>query len=149
MSIQYKEGYKYQLVKNHIFDLGQRINDSPLEQSGQDSNGKWYWEVNPLLRLYPDGSVYLGVGYAWDGCSGPAIDDKTNQVPGLEHDAVYQLIRNGVLPEVPYRKLADERLRKGCTDRGMNWFRAWYFYMAVRFAGHKSATIKKNVRTAE
>lgn len=146
--IHYKEGYKYQLVEPHSFNIG-RVNDNLYPPDNKDYTGDWYWDAGPLLKLYPDGTVIESVGYAWDGASGPAIDDDTNMVPALEHDGLYQLIRAGILPEDPWRKYADERLRDGALERGMFWLRARYWYRAVRFAGHNAATVKREVLTAE
>ncbi len=77
------------------------------------------------------------------------MDDSTNQVPGLEHDATYQLMRNDILPRDPFRAIADKRLRDGCRARGMNWFRAQYYYAGVRWQGKNAATNKRKVLTAE
>ena len=147
--IHYKEGYKYQLTKDYLFYIGQRVNDNLYPPDKQDERERWYWEASPFLRLYPRGKILMSVGYAWDGCSGPTIDDDTNQVPGLEHDGIYQLIRDGIIPEDPYRKIADERLRDGCKERGMNSFRAWYYYSGVRLAGYRSATEKRKIYKVE
>lgn len=146
--IEYTEGYKYQLTKEHRFNI-ERVNDNRYPPNHKDYNELWYWEASPFLRLYPDGTVVQSIGYAWDGCSGPAIDDDTNQVPGLEHDGEYQLIRAGILPEKPWRKRFDKWLRSGVLKRGMNWFRAWYYYRGVRFGGYDAATKKREILTAE
>ena len=69
--------------------------------------------------------------YAWDGPSGPTFDTKTFMRGSLFHDALCQLIGEGLLDK-KYRKYADQLLRKICLEDGMSKFRAWYVYMAVR-----------------
>ncbi len=48
--------------------------------------------------------------YAWDGPSGPTFDTPTNMRASLFHDALCQLIGEGLLDKI-YRKYADELLR--------------------------------------
>ena len=69
--------------------------------------------------------------YAWDGPSGPTIDTKTFMRGSLFHDALCQLIGEGLLDK-KYRKYADQLLRQHCLEDGMSKFRAWYVYMCVR-----------------
>ena len=101
-----------------------------------------------------NGIMVVKKGYAWDGPSGPTIDDKTNIRASLIHDALYQLMRESWLSVVSYRKLADEELRfymrkdgfkmlrKTNKDTWFNrqWvkFRADYYYKAVRIFGAKT-----------
>ena len=141
-----EEGHKYLLTGAHSFFID------------YFDEGGFSRQADPFLSIGADGHVIQEVGYAWDGCSGPAIDDDTNKVPGLEHDGLYHLIRAGILPEDPYRKLADIRLREGILKRcekfgffkrNLMKVRAWYFYAAVRVAGHSSATVKRKICQAE
>lgn len=80
-------------------------------------------DVRMVLIIYPR--------YAWDGPSGPTIDTKTFMRGSLFHDALCQLIGEGLLDK-HYRKYADQLLRQHCLEDGMSKFRAWYVYMAVR-----------------
>ncbi len=48
--------------------------------------------------------------YAWDGPSGPTFDTPTNMRASLFHDALCQLINDGLLDK-KYRRYADELLR--------------------------------------
>ena len=50
----------------------------------------------------------------------------------LVHDAMYQLIRLKLLPEYPYRKLADQLMRDLCLADGMLAPKAWVAYWLVR-----------------
>jgi hypothetical protein len=77
----------------------------------------------------------LKAGYAWDGPSGPTFDTKTFMRGSLVHDALYGLLREGLLDK-NYRLQADEILGRICRSDGMNLFRVWYVVKAVkRFAG--------------
>lgn len=91
-----------------------------------------------LLEITSNGKLLIRKGYSWDGPSGPAIDTKNFMQGSLIHDALYQLMREGVLPQSE-RKRADEILKKVCIRDGMSGFRAWYVYMAVRVSGTFSA----------
>ena len=77
-------------------------------------------------------------GYAWDGASGPTVDTQATMFPALVHDALYQLIRLGILPQGS-RKEADKLFRRLLKAGGMTFFRRWYFYRAVRWFGASSA----------
>ena len=76
--------------------------------------------------------------YAWDGASGPTVDTKATMYAGLVHDALYQLIRLGILPPGA-RKEADKLFRRLLKEDGMPFIRRWYFYRAVRWFGAASA----------
>jgi hypothetical protein len=70
-------------------------------------------------------------GYAWDGPSGPAIDTPSFMRGSCIHDALYQLIRLGVLPP-GFRRPADEILKGVCLTDGMWRLRAKWVYQGVR-----------------
>ena len=79
-------------------------------------------------------TIHIKAGYAWDGPSGPSIDTDTFMRGSLIHDALYQLIREGYLPQ-SFRKAADKQMRRICKEDGMHPFRAWYSYVGVRLFG--------------
>ncbi len=56
------------------------------------------------------GLLTVKAHYAWDGPSGPTFDTPTNMRGSLFHDALCQLIGEGLLDKM-YRKYADELLR--------------------------------------
>lgn len=80
--LAYKSGYKYQLTDVISFQTSFRP-DKPL--------------VSDYLRLGKTGILTILPGYAWDGCSGPVRDTEKNQHAGLLHDALYNLMRLGLL----------------------------------------------------
>lgn len=54
---------------------------------------------SPFLSLSEKGLLTIKKGYSWDGASGPAIDTKNILKASLVHDALYQLMREEVLPQ--------------------------------------------------
>lgn len=119
--IKYSSGYKYQLKELYKIRTG-------ITLPQMVSNGAF-------LELSRNGWLRISYGYSWDGPSGPTIDTKTFMRGSLVHDALYQLMREGFLPQ-KYRKEADELLRKICLEDGMSKIRAWYVYESVQmFAG--------------
>lgn len=84
--------------------------------------------------------------YAWDGPSGPSFDTKTFMRGSLIHDALYQLMREGEIDRKEYRGHADRLLREICLKDGMNKFRAWYVYHAVKMFSYKFSLPRKKSR---
>lgn len=121
--IHYKEGYCYQLVKTY------KVQTSVCPPDSIKTD---------YIGLTQSGLLTIKKGYAWDGPSGPAIDTPNFMRGSLVHDALYQLLRLGLLTP-DYRKLADEELRRICKEDGMSAVRAWWVYTAVRVGGASSA----------
>lgn len=120
-SIAYRSGYKYQLADDYHFYVG----IPPLSRLC----------ATEYLALNRDGHLSIRRGYAWDGPSGPTVDTKTFMRGSLVHDALYQLIRLGLVDE-DHRKAADDLLYQICRADGMWWPRAQWVYYGVRwFAG--------------
>jgi hypothetical protein len=116
--------YKYQLRA----DYAQRIDLTPPATI-----------AHPFVRFAGDGTLTLRTGYAWDGPSGPARDTPDFMRASLVHDALYQLMRLGLLDHVAYRHQADTLLRKLCLEDGMSPWRAGLAYHAVRLFGGRHA----------
>lgn len=127
MKIKYRKGYKYQLDKLYIHSLPFKV-DTRVDTD-------WCW-----IKTNIDGmqSLFIYRDYAWDGPSGPAVDTPSFMRASLVHDALYQLMREGKLPE-SYRKAADDLMRQICREDGMCWLRAWWCYRAVRRFAAKAA----------
>ncbi len=124
------EGYKYDLVEPVRYPVN-------IPTRSQDRE-------NAYVGVY-NGVLVIEKHYAWDGPSGPTIDTPSFMRGSLVHDALYQLMREGLIDR-RYRKYADELLRKICLEDGMNKFRAWYVYRAVRIFGRWTCTPRKNPR---
>ena len=85
----------------------------------------------PYITLLPTGWLTVGERYAWDGPSGPTFDTKHNMRASLFHDALCQLIGEGLLDK-KYRKYADQLFHKHLLEDGMSKWKAWCYYQAVR-----------------
>jgi hypothetical protein len=118
--IHYREGFKYQLAKSYSVYTG--------------ITG--YLCDTEYLSLSKDGCLIIRKGYAWDGPSGPTYDSKDSLRGSLVHDALYQLMRLGLLPE-SCREQSDKLLHDICAEDGMNGFRADLWQLMVEeFAGY-------------
>lgn len=121
--IRYRDGYKYQLVETYRIGVAIRP-------------PKPVW--NGYIHLDIDGTLTIAKGYAWDGPSGPTFDTKNFMRGSLVHDALYQLIGEGMIP-LAAREAADNELRRICLEDGMSSVRAWWVYQAVRLFGDTAA----------
>ncbi len=121
MKACYRElhGYKYQLTE----DFAHKTNITGFDITTE------------YLRLDKKGRLLIKKGYCWDGPSGPTYDTASSLRGSLAHDALYQLMRMGLLPQTS-REIGDELLYIICLEDGMWKWRAWIWYQAVRkFAG--------------
>ena len=91
-----------------------------------------------LLAIDEAGNLSIRKGYSWDGPSGPTIDTRNFMRGSLIHDALYQLMREKVLPQ-DVRDEADQILREICIQDGMSKLRAWWVYQAVKIGGAGAA----------
>lgn len=87
-----------------------------------------------LLHLGRTGVLTVRAGWLWDGPSGPALDTSTAMRASLVHDALYQLMREGSLPQ-DCKTRSDELLWLICLEDGMDRKRADRFHAAVQFFG--------------
>lgn len=115
--------YKYNLHEEVVYDTGIKP-DAPADLG--------------LVTLDADGRLTIRPGYAWDGPSGPTIDTPSFMRGSLVHDALYQLLREGKLPQ-HRRKAADRILSDICREDGMSKLRAAWVYRGVRAGGASSA----------
>lgn len=132
-AIKYLSGYKYQLVEDYLVT----IPICPVRAIKED-----------FIELDPAGILRVKAGYAWDGPSGPTIDTKDFMRGSLVHDALYQLMRDGLLDESTYKDVADNILRSLCIEDGMSHIRAWWVYQGVQKFGTSAATEKRIPQTA-
>ncbi len=130
--IQYRAGYKYQLTSDYTI----QTEAYPFAPVCTD------W-----LCLDGNGLLTIKKGYAWDGPSGPTFDTPSFMRGSLVHDALYQLISEGALPDF-FREYADRTLYRLCRDDGMTSVRAWYVYKAVQAFGESHTKDTKPVLEA-
>ena len=129
MTIKYRAGYKYQLVEPYVCQTA----ITPPVHVAHD-----------YLVLKTDGVLIINAGYAWDGASGPTVDTKSFMRGSLVHDALYQLMREGLI-DLSWRNAADQELRRLCVEDGMSCMRAWWVYRAVNNCGEGSAKPQQEI----
>jgi len=93
-----------------------------------------------------NGMLVIKVGYAYDGPSFLTIDTPNSMDGSLVHDALYQLMREGVISRTMFRKYADQLLRDICIKNGMWKIRAWTWYCFVRLLAKHKTFPSKNPR---
>ena len=92
---------------------------------------------SPFLLMSCNGILTIRPGYRWDGASAIAIDTANIMLPSLVHDALYQLIREGVL-KPDDRQRCDKIMYELNIERGMAKIRASSIYYALRAGGAKA-----------
>lgn len=127
--LAYKAGYKY--IVHEDFSIQTPIKGFSAEIPGYISLNK-----NGILTVFR--------GYAWDGASGPAINTNSFRRGSLVHDALYQLIEEGVLP-FACRLPADDFLIYLCKADGMWGIRSWWVKLAVNTFGARALENKNPV----
>lgn len=126
-TIRYSEGYKYQLKEGYSLQL-------PWKPEQRVDHDFLYVDENGLLVIFP--------GYAWDGPSGPTIDTPSSMRGSLVHDALYQLMREELIP-LSCRGMADDLLYQICLEDGMwHWRAAYWRRGVIDFA--EGAALSKN-----
>jgi len=124
--IAYKNGYKYQLVNEYSTHIPIKPEDDIHSDSG-------------YIDLSQQGLLIIKKGYAWDGPSGPTFDTLNFMRGSLVHDALYQIMREGKLDNITYRKPADKLLKNMCKEDGMSSLRAWWVFKGLRMGGDPAA----------
>lgn len=87
-----------------------------------------------FITLYPNGVCYLAAGFAWDGASGLLKQIQCLIRGSAEHDAIYRLIREGLLPP-GFKAIADAELRTNVIKDGGTRAEADIVYEAVTLFG--------------
>jgi len=113
--------YKYKLIKDEVFVLGDNIGHK---------------FENEFFKIFYD-SIIVKSGYAWDGASGFTIDTKNSMRASLIHDVFYQCLREEILP-LSLKEYADSLFKKILIQDGMNKIRANIWYIAVKRFGENS-----------
>ena len=93
-----------------------------------------------FIQLSQSGILSVFKGYCWDGPSGPTFDRPSFMRGSLFHDALYQLLRMGLLKGEGDRRTADYILRDICIEDGMSpWWARNIVYTGVRLGGGRAA----------
>lgn len=122
--------WKYKLETDVVYDIGICI---------KKPHSGWF------ITLDTNGVMRIRANYCWDGPSGPTFDTPSFMRGSLYHDAIYQLIRQGVL-SMDDRDSADRLIKRVCLEDGMGKIRAWAVYRALKLFGKKAAM--PNILTA-
>lgn len=123
----YRSGLKYQLAEESRIKL-------PFKPPKDI--------ITDFVSFLSDGTLINAIGYAWDGPSGPAMDDDHNMGPSLVHDSGYQLLRLGLLPQ-SYKHLFDMEYKRLCIANEMSEERAEIEYLAISEFGGPFARKQK------
>ena len=101
-----------------------------------------YHITTQFFILYTDGRLIIHRGYAWDGPSGPTIDTASFMRSSAVHDALFQMLREVLIPARDWRvvfDLANTELRRLSKIDGMLWPRYHFVKTALDIAGAKHA----------
>ena len=120
--IKYRKGYKYQLAETYSVYVGIVL---PLR-------------IETDWLILEDGWLTIKAGYAWNGASGPTFDTKDSIRGSAVHDALYQLMRLGLL-DISWRSKADDLLHDICVEDDMIHMRAELWEEAVSHFAASSA----------
>ena len=125
--IYFKKGYKYQVTRPFYHKLS--IN--PFVEY----LGRYY-------SLSMEGVLTVHIGYAWDGSSGPTLDTKNQFRASAVHDALCQLIEEGIIKE-SFRDSAHKIFYDILIEDKMNKIRAkLWLYCLKKFNKTYSQTRK-------
>lgn len=90
------------------------------------------------IDLMANGVLRIAAGFPSDGPSGPTIDTDTFMRGAFAHDALYKLLREGLLDQ-RWRVPADRELQRICLEDGMWCVRACWVYTGLQIAKGKHA----------
>ena len=122
--------WKFILHEDYLVDTGITGFEFPR---GDDSTKLF------LIELTPAGQLTVRKGYCWDGPSGPVPAWISSLRPALVHDALYQMLRLGALPQ-DLRDEVDNLFHRHCLESGMKPWLARCFWWAVRQFGRSAAS---------
>lgn len=104
-----------------------------------EKNLHWRW-----IDMSISGMLTIKAGYGWDGPSGPVIDRPSNMRASCCHDALYQMMRQGMLPHSDWPK-ADQEFAKLLKEDGAWPMTIWVDMRGLAIAGGSAAN-PKNAR---
>jgi len=128
--ICYRSGYKYAF-------LGMYDEDGNYHRDYHCDIGIWCDDVESEYIDIKDGWITIRYGYMNDGPSGPTIDTKSSMRGALEHDAGYQLMREGKLSR-SYQEFFDRRLEQCMIEDGAWKVRASLWERGLSIFGRRN-----------
>lgn len=125
-------------TRKYKYEVTEELEYYALVKTGLKTGGLPWTNGYLTIEVISKDCIKLTIakGYAWDGPSGPTIDTLTWMLASVIHDALYQLMREGVIPR-SCRDDADKEMYGICVAEGMFILRAWYSYHGVRLFGAK------------
>jgi hypothetical protein len=121
--------YKYRLAEDEVINL-------PFS---------YRFPIKNEMITFIDGTLTIKAGYLWDGASGPTIDSKASMLAGLGHDALYELMRRGLLPQ-GFKEQIDEWFKDTLIENGMWGARAAIWYAGVDRHGGSSSEVQPSTK---
>lgn len=85
------------------------------------------------ITLHTNGLLTLAQGFEWNGATG-IVDAKCFMRGSAVHDALYELIKQGVLNK-SHRKQCDKLMRRIFHEDGTPWILSQLAYFGVRLVG--------------
>jgi hypothetical protein len=122
---------KYELLNGWKYRLVERL------ERRTEITGRGHY-VAPHFSLSSNGTLTLCAGYAWDGATGVPDTPEIMEASAV-HDALYQLMRLGLLDREQYFEYANQLLFTMCCEKGMKMEDAKRIYWGVKTFG-KAAT---------
>ncbi len=129
---RYESGFEYQVSEDFTIQTGIIPGYS----------AKWLF-----IELDEEGLLTIKRGYCWDGASGPAFDSPSSMSASCVHDALYQLMRRGLLSK-EFKPAVDKLFYDMLIENGMWKFRAKYWYEGVKEFGCEAIREQSRVREA-
>ena len=121
--LEYTAGFKYQVHS----DFKIRLSFAPPKAIRTQ-----------FLSFDLDRYLEIKKAWSWDGMSGGIVDTRSSMQGSAVHDALYWLLRQGLLP-LSYRGKCDDELKQICLDDKMWKSRAAYHRWGLRKAGRAAA----------
>ena len=131
-SMRYTSGFEYQLVED--FFIQTTIHPEVAAKF-------------LFVELNTEGMLIIKKGWAWDGASGPTLDTKSCMIAAMVHDALYGLMKRGLLSK-KYKDDADLLFYDLLIEDGMWKWRAKWWYRAVRNFGCDAVKKPEKVKEA-
>jgi len=108
--------------------------------------------ITKYYSLLKTGWMSIFDGYVNDGASFICIDTDTVRPGAMWHDAGYEILRSGKLPDSTgkWRERFDDLLKEICLEDGMCRPRAWWIHRVVRRGAGPAAhpRRRRKLRTA-
>jgi len=132
--IKYTKGWKYQLA----------------ETISVKTPVLWHHIVNDYFELFPDGTLTIFKGYAWDGASGPTWDTKSSIAPSAVHDVFCQCMRSGEIEYNLWQDIINKFFKDHCIACGMVELRAkaWHLGVEIGDAGNPAQGPDREILSA-